>query len=146
MLQFHRDRADAAALLAHLHAADARFVPPLSQRVRLPDYAAKLATQALREEAWADGALVGLIAWYGNDAEAGGYISNVSVLDGWRGQGLADRLLQSCVARAREGGLPRLSLHLHPDNAPALALYRRHGFVPGPLQDAQLTMTLPLRP
>lgn len=124
------DSAGAEVLLAHLRAADAGFVPPLSQRVDLADYARKLATHARRIEAWESDALVGLIAVYANDAAQGGFITNVSVLPSHHGRGIAGELLRRTLALATEWRLPRLRLEVYADNTAALALYRRHGFQP----------------
>ena len=46
-----------------------------------------------------------------------------------RGRGLAGRLIDAVVAWAREWGARFVMLSVGPDNAPALTLYRRHGFV-----------------
>lgn len=124
------DSADADVLLAHLRAADAGFVPPLSQRVELADYARKLATHARRVEAWEGDTLVGLIAMYANDAAQGGFITNVSVLPSHHGQGIAGELLRRTLALAADLRLPRLRLEVYADNQAALALYHRHGFQP----------------
>jgi ribosomal protein S18 acetylase RimI-like enzyme len=131
-------------VLAHLCATDQYFTPPLSQRVNLPAYASKLCELAERDEVWVGTELVGLVATYCNDREHGAYISSVSVLPAFRGQGLADDLVQQAVARARDRSLPRVSLHLHPDNRAAMALYLRLGFAPGLTEGEQLTMTLNL--
>jgi ribosomal-protein-alanine N-acetyltransferase len=143
-LRYAHNQATPAQLLAHLQAADASFMPPLSQRVALPEYAAKLQAQAERHEAWAGEELVGLIASYCNRPEAGAYISNVSLLPAWRGQGVADELLRRCLQQARQLGLQQAALHLHRDNHPAQALYRRHGFQPGLADGDSLPMTLNL--
>jgi len=129
-MNFRLDSAGASELLAHLHAVDASFQPPLSSRVDLAAYADKLAAQARRVEAWQDDVLVGLIALYANDLVQGGFITNVSVLPGHQGQGIAGELLVHALALAAELHLPRLRLEVHADNAAALALYRRHGFRP----------------
>ncbi|MFJ9824035.1 GNAT family N-acetyltransferase [Streptomyces sp. NPDC101160] len=46
-----------------------------------------------------------------------------------RGRGVGDRLIAAVEAWAREAGATRLTLGVLPGNGPALALYRRHGFV-----------------
>lgn len=46
-----------------------------------------------------------------------------------RGRGLAGELVGAVVAWAREVGATRLVLGVREHNAPAIALYRRHGFV-----------------
>lgn len=127
-MNFRLDSVGAAELLAHLRAADAGFTPPLSSRIDLAAYADKLATHARRIEAWQEGALVGLIAMYANDPAQGGFITNVSVLPGHQGQGIAGELLTRALALATELGLARLRLEVYADNTAAMALYRRHGF------------------
>jgi ribosomal protein S18 acetylase RimI-like enzyme len=129
-MNFALDRADAGQLLAHLRDVDASFQPPLSSRVDLADYADKMAARARRVEAWRGDMLVGVIAMYANDPAQGGFITNVSVLPGHQGEGLAGALLTRALALAVELRLPRLRLEVYADNTAALALYRRHGFVP----------------
>ena len=46
-----------------------------------------------------------------------------------RGTGAAGRLVDAVLARARARGHERVVLDVAPDNLPACALYRRHGFV-----------------
>ena len=50
------------------------------------------------------------------------------------GRGIASAILEALVARARKAGIARLSLETgtSPRFEPAMALYRRHGFAPGP--------------
>ena len=127
-MNYRLDSVGADELLAHLRAADVGFAPPLSSRIDLVAYADKLAAHARRVEAWQDGVLVGLIAMYANDAAQGGFITNVSVLPGHQGQGIAGELLTRALALATELRLPRLRLEVYADNMAALALYRRHGF------------------
>ncbi|RTL43514.1 MAG: GNAT family N-acetyltransferase [Burkholderiales bacterium] len=132
------DSAGAEALLVHLRAADVGFVPPLSSRVDLAGYAAKLAAHARRVEAWDGDTLVGLIAMYANEPAQGGFITNVSVLPTHHGRGIAGELLRRTLTLAAELRLARLRLEVYADNTAALALYRRHGFeaeapaAPGP--------------
>lgn len=124
------DRADAAQLLEHLQACDASFVPPLSSRVDLAAYAAKLHARARRVEFWDAERLVGLVALYADNAT--GFISNVSVLPEAQGRGLAGQLLKATLDLGRELKLQGIALEVHADNAAALALYRRQGFEPQP--------------
>ena len=48
---------------------------------------------------------------------------------GWRGRGVGSGLLQAAIEWARAEGLHKLCLEVFPTNAPALALYRKCGFV-----------------
>lgn len=57
-----------------------------------------------------------------------GYISNVAVHPLWRGRGVADGLLYALEERARQKMLSFLTLEVRESNAPAIALYEKHGF------------------
>ena len=53
----------------------------------------------------------------------------MAVRDGWRGQGVGGKVLDSLVEGARELGAHKVALQVWPHNARALALYRSRGFV-----------------
>lgn len=57
-----------------------------------------------------------------------GYISNVAVHPLWRRRGVADALLDALIERARQKILSFLTLEVRESNAPAIALYEKHGF------------------
>ena len=57
-----------------------------------------------------------------------GYVSNVAVHPDWRRQGAADALLTALEARARKLLLSFLTLEVRESNAPAIALYEKHGY------------------
>lgn len=57
-----------------------------------------------------------------------GYISNVAVAPEYRRQGAADALLNALAERARALRLSFLTLEVRESNAPAVALYEKHGF------------------
>lgn len=61
---------------------------------------------------------------------AGGEIKSMHVREGWRGNGLADQMLQHLIAVARASGLERLSLETGSQEvfAAARVFYLRHGF------------------
>ncbi len=52
------------------------------------------------------------------------------VAPGARGHGVADLLIEGLVAWANNLGSPGILLSVRENNAPAIALYRRHGFDP----------------
>lgn len=58
------------------------------------------------------------------------HVVGVWVRPDHRGTGLIGRLVDEVAAWAREGGVERLRLLVHEDNARAQAAYRRLGFVP----------------
>lgn len=58
-----------------------------------------------------------------------GYISNVAVTSDYRRLHIADRLIQALIQRGRTLDLAFLTLEVRKSNAPAIALYAKHGFV-----------------
>lgn len=59
-----------------------------------------------------------------------GYISNVAVQPEARRQGIGDALIAELLARADALGLSFVTLEVRESNAPAIALYQKHGFHP----------------
>ena len=57
-----------------------------------------------------------------------GYIGNVGVRREFRRRGTADRLLEALDRCAAELGLSFLTLEVRESNAPAIALYEKHGY------------------
>ncbi|MDR0716079.1 MAG: ribosomal protein S18-alanine N-acetyltransferase [Azoarcus sp.] len=57
------------------------------------------------------------------------HLLNISVARGEQGRGLGGRFLGHLLDEARRGDARRFFLEVRPSNAPALALYRRAGFV-----------------
>ena len=89
------------------------------------------------------------------EGEVLGYLSitNVAVFPGCRRQGVADALVTGLLHRAAAIGLATVTLEVRQSNAPAIALYHKHGFVPvgrrknyytAPTEDAIL-MTAPVK-
>ncbi len=58
-----------------------------------------------------------------------GFFTNVAVAPVCRRQGAADALIDALVAYAKQHTLYRLTLEVRVGNAPAIALYEKHGFV-----------------
>jgi ribosomal-protein-alanine N-acetyltransferase len=121
--------ADGAAVATHLAHCDADFIPALSSRVKIAEYANKIAGRATRFEAWYGETLVGLVAAYFGTGEARVvHITNVSVLRERSGHGIAAALMRRCLERAKEQGIGRITLEVGEKNAPALRLYEKFGF------------------
>ncbi|MGB5571203.1 MAG: GNAT family N-acetyltransferase, partial [Sedimenticolaceae bacterium] len=58
-------------------------------------------------------------------------IHDIAVLAEWRGQSIAQRLLQAIGELARRLGCCRITLEVRTDNPRARQLYERAGFSPG---------------
>jgi ribosomal protein S18 acetylase RimI-like enzyme len=140
------NRATIADIAAHLARCDAQFIPPLSTRIELDVYAAKIAAHAERFEAWAEDGLAGLIAVYCNDpARRAGFITNVSVVPERGGQGIATRLMRDCVDHVRREGFALLSLRVGQGNGTAIRLYGKCGFTAAAAAaESDIIMTLEL--
>ena len=94
-----------------------------------PTWWAELAARPRRDYLVAttpDGSLAGYagVDCAGDTAD----VMTIAVGPAYRGMGLGDRLLDELVARATARGAQALLLEVRADNAPALALYARHGF------------------
>lgn len=59
-----------------------------------------------------------------------GDVANIATASGWRGRGVAHLLLAEACRTARQRGGEALFLEVREGNAPARALYARHGFLP----------------
>lgn len=99
------------------------------ESVKIDAYAKKMAASADLFEAWSGEDLIGLVSVYCNavDREVA-FVTNVSVVSNWQGQGIASRLLSDCINYARDLGFSRIELDVDKMNAQAIALYRSHGF------------------
>lgn len=145
-VEYLSNNASEAEIAEHLSRCDADFVPPLSGRVEISDYAQKIASKATRFEAWSGGTLVGLVAAYCNDQEKRvAYITSVSVLKEWMSKGIAARLMSRCIEHAKASGMRQVSLEVASDNAPAIRLYEKSGFVAGKVNAPFVTMDLHLK-
>lgn len=139
-LEWHVNAADAGLIAKHLRACDDAFVPTLSSRVDIEEYAQKLATRSERFEAWSNGVLVGLLAVYCNNLDGRvAHITNVSVLPVSRGLGIASKLIARCVENAAALGHTAIELEVGTRNEAAAHLYGKHGFLPV-LANAKITI------
>ena len=144
-VEYLLNKASAAEIAEHLACCDADFVPPLSSRVEVNNYAQKIASNATRFEAWSAGTLVGLVAAYCNDQEKHvAYITSVSVLKAWVGKGIAACLMSRCIGHAKALGMKQISLEVAEGNTPAIRLYEKNGFVVGKANAPFVSMNLSL--
>lgn len=140
-LSFSQNNSDLAQIKWHLEQCDQLFIPPLSERVVLSEYAAKLSDRGERFEAWMNKTLVGLVAAYANNLQDRiAYVTSVSVLPEFQGANIAGRLLTSCARFAESRGFRRLALEVHGSNSQVIKLYHRMGFTTSREQGQMLLM------
>ncbi len=129
-VEFCLNRASQSEIADHLLCCDSDFVPLLSDRVDISSYTHKITSNATRFEAWVGDALIGLVATYCNNRERRtAYITSVSVLREWAGGGVASRLLERCIGHLKELGFERIELEVDGENADAIRLYEKKGFL-----------------
>lgn len=129
-VEYRLNTASVAEIAEHLMRCDANFLPPLSARVEISDYAKKIASKATRFEAWAADTLAGLLAVYCNDHEKRtAFVTSVSVLPAWSGIGIGSYLLNQCIRHARAMRMREISLEVATGNDPAIKLYSKSGFI-----------------
>jgi ribosomal protein S18 acetylase RimI-like enzyme len=142
-IAYSLNNASEVEIAEHLSRCDTEFQPILSGQVNLDTYAQKIASNATRFEAWSDGALVGLVAAYCNDNEKRiAYITSVSVLKAWTGNGIATYLLERCIQHAKTLVMREISLEVAKGNGNAINLYRKCGFIAGKDNSPLIVMTL----
>lgn len=145
-INYRVNTASAQEVAEHLLCCDIFFAPPLSQRVRIPDYAQKLVSQTLRFEAWSNNLLVGLVAAYCNNQEARvAYITSVSVVKDWAGNGIAQCLMQQCIKHANTINMRKIQLEVDRENRLARNLYTKIGFSADRADGQCILMTMNLK-
>ena len=146
VLEICINQANPQQIAEHLRACDASFTPPLSDRLELSGYAQKIAENANRFEAWAEGELVGLVAAYFNNLETRtAFVTSVSVLPRWQGQRIASQLVSQCIAYADRNGFRRIELEVSVQNTAAVRLYEKHGFLADTPRGESVIMCLAIK-
>ena len=144
-LAYRSGRSQEADIRKHLTACNDQFMPPLASRVSIPEYARRLASNATCFEAWSGNELVGLVAAYCNAPDRfEAFVTNVSVLPSWTGQGIASRLMRDCIGHIDEKGFERIRLEVDGNAAEAIRIYRAVGFKAEEAQGSKFSMYLEL--
>jgi GNAT superfamily N-acetyltransferase len=146
LVEYSFNKASEAEIAEHLTLCDVDFVPPLSCRVDIRDYAKKIASNAVRFEAWLDCKLIGLVAAYCNDGDKLiAYITSVSILREWTKNGIGANLLCQCVEYAKSLGIRNISLEVEASNVAAIKLYEKSGFIADNVDESFVKMNLLLK-
>lgn len=126
-VSYSERKASLEDILNHLNLTDESHSPRLSEKVDIPFYAKKIHDNAVTFEAWVDKELVGLVAAYLNQGKTG-FITNVSVLNEFMGNGIANKLMQMTLDSAASIDSDAIVLEVSTDNVKAKALYKKCGF------------------
>ena len=126
---------------AHLAKCDKNFVPALSARMNIREYADKIKTLSVTFEAWHNGSLAGLLAAYVNDTtRKAAFITNVSVVTNMMGKGIASELLSRAVRYITEKNFKEIRLEVNKENQPAIRFYSKFNFLQAGINSDSLTM------
>ncbi len=128
-ISYKTKTANANDISLHLLACDDSFIPALSSRINILEYAQKIYNKAITFEAWNKSELVGLIATYFSQPESGiAFITNVSVCKNYKGNGIGSHLLSNCIEYALTIKYKEIKLEVNSENTPAINFYKKHHF------------------
>lgn len=117
------------SLVRFLHEVDADFPIPLSQKVDLNAWAARVLKSGFAFAAVQEGHIVGVAAGYANDvAWRKGFLSVLAVASDARGRGIGETLVAKFEREAALRGMERISLTTHLSNIAARRLYSRMNY------------------
>lgn len=138
---YKKNTASEEELYQHLIKCNNDFVPPLSGTVDIKKYSRKIFDKAIRFEAWSDNILVGCLAGYFNDKTNHlAFITNVSVIKEYWGQGIASKLLMTCIEYTRDNQFDQISLEVNRQNSSAFHLYEKFNFTHRNTKDDTIIM------
>jgi ribosomal protein S18 acetylase RimI-like enzyme len=130
-------------ILEHLKLCSNSFIPPLGQMIVLKDYSKKIAEKSTTFEIWNGNELAGLIAAYFNNFEKRtGFITNVSVIENYKGKKIASELMTYCIQYAKENKFREILLEVNKNNKNAISLYKKFNFEIAEERNDNLLMTL----
>lgn len=127
-IKYSVNNASESEIYQHLNLCSSHFVPPLSERIEITEYAKKIIKNAVRFEAWASGVLIGLIAAYVNAATNTAFITNVSLLDEQKANGIASMLMKNCIEHLGLISVKVVKLEVDKKNFSAIVLYKKFKF------------------
>jgi ribosomal protein S18 acetylase RimI-like enzyme len=115
----------------YLNRCDAWIDPPLSARTSPAEFAKKILAYGSAIMAFAENHReAGLVAFYANDRNTQvAYITLVAVTPEFRAKGLGRQLVEMAITESRSEGMVLMRLEVYHDNNPAIALYKRCGFL-----------------
>jgi len=144
-LRFSNNTASIEDILTHFRGCNPVFYAYLCKKVDLISYSKKIQLHANKFEIWDGTELVGLVAAYFNDNEnKQGFITNVSVLDSYSRQGIASALMQKCIDYASLNTFLTITLEVNSNSHKAIGLYNLYNFETVATKDDQNVMQLNL--
>lgn len=120
---------DSGGIERFLERVDGDFPVPLTERVDLTEYVAKLMGEGFALVAEEVGDVRGVAAGYANDSRGRtAYLSVIAVDGAARGAGVGSLLLSAFELEAAARGMHLVSLHTAAENSASRAMYERCGY------------------
>lgn len=113
----------------HLKECDDNFFPHLSERVNIEEYSKKIVENSVTFEAWSENILIGLLATYINEKTYSAFITNVSILQKYRGLSISVELLSKCIEYVENSNFKEIKLEVHKKNFKAIGLYEKFNLI-----------------
>lgn len=145
-LKYTEGMASEQEIYSHLMKCNKNFIPPLDKKVNIHEYSNKIFQKAVTFEAWSADTLVGLVAAYFNDPMGQtGYITCVSTIKAYMGQGIASILINLCIYYARQHHFKSICLEVDKSNDHAITLYKKFQFHEYENKDESVLMRLNIK-
>ncbi|WP_299880860.1 GNAT family N-acetyltransferase [uncultured Cocleimonas sp.] len=110
-------------------AHDNDYFEKLSDRVNINEYSEKLLESSIQFTLWDNVNLIGLSPCYFNNVEEKvGYISSLTIKEGFRGRKLGSKLIARIGEYAKEHGFNVVMVKIHYLNEMSHQFYKKNGF------------------
>ncbi len=111
-----------------LKASGTQFVNGITINQNFADYVDKIYVKSQRYELWSEGDLIGLLAFYRNDAAKEIYVTSISISERHQGMGNGKYLLEKLLADNSQDQIKSVRLEVSIDNLKAINLYNSLNF------------------
>ena len=127
MIKYSLNKSSLNQIKTHLEKCSEHFIPPLNKSVDINNYSKKIEEKSIRFEAWQENELIGFIAVYIDNPEFN-FITNVSVLQKFKREGIASKLINRCIDYSLKSNKKSIKLEVWKSNEKALSFYHKHNF------------------
>lgn len=111
----------------YLRACDKEFIPTLSKRIDIREYARKISENAQIYGVLMNNEICGLCAIYLNN-QVEGYITSFNIKRKYQNQGYGKLLMQHVMNEAKQQSYKTITLEVDIDNYKAIAFYKKNSF------------------
>lgn len=119
---------DITRIEKQLRELDEVFIPHLTGRVNIAEYAEKLADKARIVYACENGGDCGHCAFYVNTQEGSAYITSIAIKPVCQRQGIGQKLVECMKKQCFDMGIKFIRLEVYQTNENAIRFYQRMGY------------------